>query len=261
MPLPAFHGDPFRVLGVDPEVTDAALKRRWRELVREHHPDRSGDPAETERLTRKVARINAAYDALRDPVRRDDYRARSRANGWWEGAGRGAGGSASAGAPFSGSPDGRMPGPPPPPPTRPVTQRVDTTSGYRRRNATTSSSRAGLRGHRPVSSRDLQPDQEPLRASDPNGPVHRRRGGRRPRLPDLPESRAMVLEFGRFRGHTLGEVEAFEPTYVDWLARTITRDRDLVMAARVIQADMDERGVERRWREPAAPRTSSRADG
>jgi hypothetical protein len=62
----------------------------------------------------------------------------------------------------------------------------------------------------------------------------------------------MVLEFGRFRGHSLGQVESFEPTYIDWLARTITRDRDLVMAARVIQADMDERGVERRRREPPA---------
>ena len=66
----------------------------------------------------------------------------------------------------------------------------------------------------------------------------------------------MVLDFGRFRGHTLGQVEVFEPTYIDWLARTITRDRDLVMAARVIQADMDGRGVERRWR-GSAPRGSA----
>ena len=43
-----------------------------------------------------------------------------------------------------------------------------------------------------------------------------------------------------------------EPTYIDWIARTITRDRDLVMRARVIPRDMDERGVERRMR-PARP--------
>lgn len=62
----------------------------------------------------------------------------------------------------------------------------------------------------------------------------------------------MVLEFGKFRGHTLGQVEAFEPTYIDWIAGTITRDRDLVMAARVLQADMDLRGVERSFRRAAA---------
>jgi hypothetical protein len=56
------------------------------------------------------------------------------------------------------------------------------------------------------------------------------------------------LEFGKFRGHTLGEVAAFEPSYVDWLAATITRDRDLVAAARVVRDDLDQRGVPRRAR-------------
>ncbi len=64
-----------------------------------------------------------------------------------------------------------------------------------------------------------------------------------------------MLEFGKFRGHTLGEVAAFEPSYVDWLARTITRDRDLVAAARVVQADLDARGVARRVHE-TPPRRS-----
>lgn len=61
----------------------------------------------------------------------------------------------------------------------------------------------------------------------------------------------MELEFGKFRGHTLGEVAAFEPSYVDWLATTITRDPDLVAAARVVRDDLDRRGVVRRER-PAA---------
>jgi curved DNA-binding protein CbpA len=261
MPLPTFRGDPFRVLGADPDASDAALKRLWRDLVREHHPDRATDPAEAARLTRKVARINAAYDALRDPIRRADYRARSRASGWHDhgdGWGPGAGdwagrdGVHATGTPggghFAGSRDPRPPGPPPPRPKPPVTAHFDTTPVYHRRNAPLKSSRSALRGHRPLSARDIQPGTEAPRASDPTGPVHRRRGGRRPRLPSLEQSRGTVLEFGRFRGHTLGQVEGFEPTYIDWLARTITRDRDLVMAARVIQADMDDRGVERRRR-------------
>jgi len=93
---------------------------------------------------------------------------------------------------------------------------------------------------------------EPLRASQPNGPVRTRRTRRRAPVPSLEESLGTPLEFGKFRGHTLGEVAAFEPTYIDWIARTITRDRDLVVKARVIQADLDERGVERRVRPPTA---------
>ena len=67
-------------------------------------------------------------------------------------------------------------------------------------------------------------------------------------MPSLEDARATVLGFGRFHGLTLGEVERREPTYIDWIASTITRDRDLVRRARVIVWDMDERGVDRRPR-------------
>lgn len=61
---------------------------------------------------------------------------------------------------------------------------------------------------------------------------------------------AVALDFGRFRGHTLGEVAGFEPSYIDWIAGTVSRDRDLVVAARVIRDDLDQRGVVRRHRPP-----------
>jgi hypothetical protein len=97
-----------------------------------------------------------------------------------------------------------------------------------------------------------------LRASTPTGPVHIRSGERQQPLPTLREARETTLEFGRYHGYTLGEIEVLEPAYLDWVARTITRDRDLVTKARVIQADLDERGVVRRNR-PAAPGFSNRA--
>jgi hypothetical protein len=56
------------------------------------------------------------------------------------------------------------------------------------------------------------------------------------------------LSFGKFHGRTLGEVERDEPTYIDWIARTITRDHELVVKARVIRDDMDVRGVQRHVR-------------
>ena len=46
----------------------------------------------------------------------------------------------------------------------------------------------------------------------------------RPEPPTLDEALERELDFGKFHGHTLGEVAAFEPSYVDWLAGTVTRD-------------------------------------
>jgi hypothetical protein len=55
----------------------------------------------------------------------------------------------------------------------------------------------------------------------------------------------MRIDFGKFHGHSLGEIAAFEPSYIDWVAATITRDPELVAAARVVRDDLDERGVAR----------------
>ena len=95
---------------------------------------------------------------------------------------------------------------------------------------------------------DPGPDhQVPVAGDGPRDPVDvgRLEGGH---LAERVAAELPKLEFGKFRGHTLGQVAAFEPTYIDWIARTITRDRDLVVKARVIQADLDERGIERRVR-------------
>jgi curved DNA-binding protein CbpA len=256
MPESTFRGDPYHVLGVTHDASDAEIKRRWRALAREHHPDRAASESETaHRLTTRMARINAAYDMLRDPVRRARYdampqsRRAARAEAWDD---------AAASAPANGR---RGPvGPPPPPPTRPVTARFDTTATFQPRNATTSRGGSPLRGHPPLP-RDRFA-QNDLRASTPTGPVERRATGRVPSGPSLDEARETVLEFGRFHGYTLGEVADLEPTYIDWIAHTITRDRDLVRGARVIQADLDERGVSRDMRPQrpgATPREHMRA--
>src|SRR6185295_3942643 len=96
----------------------------------------------------------------------------------------------------------RAGGPPPPPRTRPVTGRLDTTETIRPRNTTTG------RPARPPGQAPRPPERPgpvPLRASDPNGPVHRGRDRtfRRPPDPPLADATAIMLEFGKFRGHTL----------------------------------------------------------
>jgi DnaJ like chaperone protein len=62
------NADPYQVLGVARTIDDAALKKAYRDLVREHHPDKlmaEGLPEEfIEQANKKLAAINAAYDQI-----------------------------------------------------------------------------------------------------------------------------------------------------------------------------------------------------
>lgn len=249
MPDQRFRGDPYAALDVRHDASDAQIKRRWRELAREHHPDRAaGDADAASALTARMARINAAYDVLRDPARRAGYDSspagrRARADS----AATGFGPQFDEGQPFR----GERGGPPPPPRTTPVTARFDTSAGLRPRNSRTGAPPPTMRGTHPRARRNIAAEPD-LRASTPTGPVHRRTGRRAEPMPTLQEARETTINFGRFHGYTLGEVELLEPSYIDWVARTITRDRDLVIRARLIQQDLDERGVARPYR-PQTP--------
>jgi len=73
-----------------------------------------------------------------------------------------------------------------------------------------------------------------------------------PSVPPLDDALDLEVDFGKFHGHTLGQIAAFEPSYIDWLAGTMTRDPELTMAARVIREELDRRGIVRTQR-PARP--------
>ena len=235
------------MLGVARKADAARIKAAWRKLARAHHPDLTGDdPAASRVATRKMAEINDAYAAL----------IRDLAGGE---AQRDPGADMAEGRPRRG-------GPPPPRPTRPVTGRVDTTATYRPRNQTTPRAPGGRYaeaaarvGGQPPLRAQRRGHEEP-RASTPTGPLERGRirNFRRPKPPRLDRAREHVIEFGKFHGHSLGEIAAFEPSYIDWVAGTVTRDPDLVAAARVVQADLDTRGVPRRSR-PAPVRATRTA--
>lgn len=63
------HRDPYLVLSVTPQTPLPDIRRRWRDLVRETHPDRMiarGLPEEAVKLaTRRLAEINEAYEDIR----------------------------------------------------------------------------------------------------------------------------------------------------------------------------------------------------
>ena len=248
--------DPFEVLGIEPGASATTIKAAWRRLARSHHPDVSGgDSAASRAATRRMAEINAAYEELSDATRRAtlaDAARRGRRDGAPSGT---TGADASADAGGATGPGTRHGGPPRPRPGRPVTGRLDMSDTFTPRNQTLNREPAVPPGrHEPLPRYVVPP--EPPRASDPTGPLHRAQvlRFRRPPPPALADARAIEIEFGKFRGHTLGDIAAFEPSYIDWISKTITRDPELVAAARVIRDDLDARGVVRAPRAAPTPR-------
>ncbi len=61
--------DLYEVLGVQHDASEDEIKRAYRQLARELHPDVNGDPAAEQRFKE----VTAAYDTLSDPVRRRQY--------------------------------------------------------------------------------------------------------------------------------------------------------------------------------------------
>jgi hypothetical protein len=237
--------NPFTVLGLPLDATLEAIKAAWRRLAREHHPDvASGDGALERRANRKMAEINAAYHELRDPGKRRIHR------------------EAAARAARANGEHAAADGPPAPPfsrpewtpraRTRPVTARIDTSALLRPRNATlTQLDRSPLPGL-PPRPRSAEV-HEPPRASTPTGPAHRRPGPNlEADLPALADAMNTRLRFGKFEGLTLGDVASLEPSYVAWIVRTIDRDPEITLAARVVLRFLERSGAVRRGRLDAA---------
>ena len=62
--------DFYRVLGVSREASDDAIRKAYRKLVFQHHPDRNPDNAQAEP---RIREINAAYEVIGDPDKRRSY--------------------------------------------------------------------------------------------------------------------------------------------------------------------------------------------
>ena len=70
--------DPYRVLGVDSTASDAEIKRAYRRLARQHHPDRNpGDSASEDRFKS----IQSAFDAVGTPEKRRQHDEQQRFSG------------------------------------------------------------------------------------------------------------------------------------------------------------------------------------
>jgi DnaJ-class molecular chaperone len=62
--------DPYSVLGVPRSATEAEIKKAWRKLAKQHHPDHNrNDP----KSAAKLAEVNGAYDILGDKEKRGKF--------------------------------------------------------------------------------------------------------------------------------------------------------------------------------------------
>ena len=85
-------GDHYKTLGVDRKASQDEIKKAYRKLARQYHPDTNKDAGAEERFKQ----ISEAYDVLGDPEKRKRY---DRGGGVFGGAGPfGGGGAAGGGA-------------------------------------------------------------------------------------------------------------------------------------------------------------------
>ena len=75
------NDDPYEILGVPEDASAADIKKAYRKLALQNHPDRQTEEAAREKATSIFAKIAAAYEILEDPQEREQYDLRKKYGG------------------------------------------------------------------------------------------------------------------------------------------------------------------------------------
>ena len=62
--------DPYKILGVSPDASDEEIKKAYRKLAKQYHPDLHPGDAEA---AKQMQRINAAYEQIKNPEKQNPY--------------------------------------------------------------------------------------------------------------------------------------------------------------------------------------------
>jgi molecular chaperone DnaJ len=65
--------DPYKLLGLDPQATQAQVKKAYRLLAKQYHPDRQDSKLTADERHEWIVAINGAYEILGDVQRRQEY--------------------------------------------------------------------------------------------------------------------------------------------------------------------------------------------
>lgn len=65
--------DYYEILGVDRNASEEDIKKGFRKLARQHHPDLHADPVQKKAAEEKFKEAGEAYEVLSDPDRRRKY--------------------------------------------------------------------------------------------------------------------------------------------------------------------------------------------
>ena len=68
--MPVQYKDYYEILGVPRSASDAEIKKAFRKLAREYHPDVAKDK---KRAEEKFKEVNEAYEVLGDSAKRKKY--------------------------------------------------------------------------------------------------------------------------------------------------------------------------------------------